>query len=104
MDRVFPGYGFAQHKGYGASSHAAAIAELGPCGIHRFSFRLVPSSAPPGTCVKFLKKRLTSAPTPEILERAATGIARVKGSLSENDIAELRKTYKVCKKRFGGKA
>ncbi|MBW6512487.1 MAG: ribonuclease HII [Desulfuromonadaceae bacterium] len=38
-DRRFPGYGFAQHKGYGSQQHLAAIAELGPCPIHRKTFR-----------------------------------------------------------------
>ncbi len=101
MDQVFPGYGFARHKGYGASLHAAAIARLGPCGIHRFSFRLVTSSAPSGTCMDILKKRLNCAPTPELLERAAAGIARVKESLTDGEIDELRALYTLCKKRFG---
>ena len=34
----FPGYGFAQHKGYGTAAHRAALAELGPSEVHRFSF------------------------------------------------------------------
>jgi len=34
----FPGYGFAQHKGYGTVSHRAAIARLGPSPIHRRTF------------------------------------------------------------------
>ncbi|MCU0783674.1 MAG: ribonuclease HII [Verrucomicrobia bacterium] len=34
----FPGYGFAEHKGYGTPQHLAAIAGLGPCAIHRRSF------------------------------------------------------------------
>jgi ribonuclease HII len=34
----FPGYGFAQHKGYGTASHRAAIARLGPSPIHRRTF------------------------------------------------------------------
>lgn len=37
-DRQFPGYGFAEHKGYGTPAHLAAIAANGPCGIHRKSF------------------------------------------------------------------
>jgi ribonuclease HII len=37
-DRVWPAYGFAEHKGYGTSAHLAAIAEHGPCEIHRRSF------------------------------------------------------------------
>lgn len=38
-DRQFPGYGFADHKGYGCASHLAAIAAHGPCAIHRQTFR-----------------------------------------------------------------
>jgi ribonuclease HII len=38
-DRQYPGYGFAGHKGYGCASHLAAIAALGPCPIHRRTFR-----------------------------------------------------------------
>jgi ribonuclease HII len=34
----YPGYGFAEHKGYGTPQHLAAIAKLGPCAIHRRSF------------------------------------------------------------------
>jgi ribonuclease HII len=39
FDRQYPGYGFAGHKGYGSAAHLAAIATLGPCEIHRKSFR-----------------------------------------------------------------
>jgi len=38
MDRQYPVYGFAGHKGYGTKSHCQAIAEYGPCPIHRRSF------------------------------------------------------------------
>ncbi|MFM1943152.1 MAG: hypothetical protein RI897_2134 [Verrucomicrobiota bacterium] len=37
-DTQYPGYGFAQHKGYGTATHLAAIQQLGPCPIHRLSF------------------------------------------------------------------
>jgi ribonuclease HII len=37
-DQQFPGYGFAEHKGYGTPQHLAAIAAKGPCAIHRMSF------------------------------------------------------------------
>ncbi len=40
-DRRYPGYGFASHKGYGAASHRRALARLGPCPLHRFSYRPV---------------------------------------------------------------
>ena len=45
---IHPGYGFEGHKGYGSAAHREAIAELGPCPIHRLSFRLTasPDDAP----------------------------------------------------------
>lgn len=39
MDSLFPGYGFAQHKGYGTTEHLSNIERLGPCQQHRRSFR-----------------------------------------------------------------
>ena len=38
MDRAYPGYGFAAHKGYGTARHREAVARLGPCPIHRRTF------------------------------------------------------------------
>jgi ribonuclease HII len=38
LDRDFPGYGFARHKGYGTAAHREALAQLGPCSIHRRSY------------------------------------------------------------------
>ena len=35
MDGVYPGYGFAAHKGYHAPVHVEALKALGPCAIHR---------------------------------------------------------------------
>lgn len=35
MDRLYPQYGFASHKGYGTPEHRAALARYGPCPIHR---------------------------------------------------------------------
>lgn len=37
----YPGYGFSAHKGYGAPAHLAALLQLGPCPIHRLSFKPV---------------------------------------------------------------
>lgn len=38
MDKVYPEYGFASHKGYGSASHIEAIKKYGLCPIHRRSF------------------------------------------------------------------
>ncbi len=41
MDRDFPGYGLARHKGYGSPEHLAALERLGPTPLHRKSFQPV---------------------------------------------------------------
>ena len=38
LDSVWPGYGFASHKGYGTPEHLEALERLGPCPLHRYSF------------------------------------------------------------------
>jgi ribonuclease HII len=38
MDGTFPGYGFAQHKGYGTEEHRDAVLRLGRCTQHRDAF------------------------------------------------------------------
>lgn len=40
LDEVYPGYGLAQHKGYGTADHYAALRRLGPSPCHRRSFNL----------------------------------------------------------------
>jgi ribonuclease HII len=41
FDEIYPGYGLARHKGYGTRQHFASLYRLGPCPIHRQSFRPV---------------------------------------------------------------
>ena len=38
MAQEYPGYGFEIHKGYGTKAHYQALAEKGPCPIHRMTF------------------------------------------------------------------
>lgn len=38
LDREYPGYGFAQHKGYPVKAHTAALGRLGACKMHRTTF------------------------------------------------------------------
>jgi ribonuclease HII len=45
LDARFPGYGFAQHKGYSTPEHFAALERLGPCCEHRRSFAPVLQSS-----------------------------------------------------------
>ena len=41
LDRDYPQYGFAANKGYGAARHRQALAEVGPCEVHRLTFKSV---------------------------------------------------------------
>ena len=45
LDREYPGYGLAQHKGYGCPAHLAALKRLGPTPLHRMSFHPVAQTA-----------------------------------------------------------
>lgn len=38
LDKQYPGYGFADHKGYGTKEHQQALQKLGNCPIHRLSY------------------------------------------------------------------
>ena len=41
LDRAYPGYGLARHKGYGTREHLACLCRLRPSPIHRQSFKPV---------------------------------------------------------------
>jgi ribonuclease HII len=45
MDSLYPGYGFRIHKGYPTRAHYTALNSLGPCPIHRKSFKGVLGNA-----------------------------------------------------------
>ena len=48
LDRDFPNYGFANHKGYGTQQHQASIRRFGRCALHRASYQFVQELA--GDC------------------------------------------------------
>ena len=41
LEKNFPGYGFARHKGYPTKEHLQALSKLGPCAAHRRTFKPV---------------------------------------------------------------
>ncbi len=45
LDEYYPGYGFANHKGYGTVQHLNALQKLGPSAIHRKTFKPVLESS-----------------------------------------------------------
>jgi ribonuclease HII len=44
LDKIYPGYGFSEHKGYATIVHREALIRLGPCPIHRRSYAPVAAS------------------------------------------------------------
>lgn len=46
LDKRWPGFGFAVHKGYGTREHYEALRRLGPCPQHRLTFRGVCEEKP----------------------------------------------------------
>jgi len=46
LEKKYPGYGLAQHKGYGTKLHFKRLAKIGPCLIHRKSFQPVFANLP----------------------------------------------------------
>jgi len=45
LDRVYLGYGLANHKGYGTREHLSCLCQLGPSHIHRQSFKPIKDAA-----------------------------------------------------------
>ena len=62
LDREYPGYGFAEHKGYPTPVHLAALEALGACPIHRRSF--APVARKLGLLRDFGQGELFPAPQP----------------------------------------
>jgi len=52
QDALYPGYGFARHKGYGTAQHLAALNALGPTPFHRKSFRPIRELPSPSTTLR----------------------------------------------------
>jgi len=57
---LFPDYGFDRHKGYGTRRHLQALQNLGPCRIHRLSFKPCHSYAPLPGVVHSIKAKCCS--------------------------------------------
>lgn len=104
MHERYPGYGFAGHKGYGCEAHVEAIRRLGPCSIHRFSYRTITEVSPPGAVREVLERRLRDAGTPEALERAANGIGRNGELIGGKTLDSLRGVYLECRNKLADRA
>ncbi len=97
MAETYPGYGFARHKGYGTPEHIAALTKLGPCDIHRRSFRIVLESTG-GFSLKYnqFRRGLRGSLTQSDLDAVASLIAADREKLDSYELSRLRGLYKRC--------
>lgn len=91
LDREYPGYGFAAHKGYGTPEHRDALKRMGPSAVHRMSFPVIAELR--GECSALfyeLRVRLFAAQTrPELSEVEAALRAR-EADLAAQEYKKLR--------------
>ena len=97
LDAKYPGYGFARHKGYGTPEHISALTRLGPCDVHRRSFRVV-LEAGGGMSELYgaFRSALLGADDEDRLERIAREIAVERERLAPYELSKLRGLYKRC--------
>ncbi|HUU27121.1 MAG TPA: ribonuclease HII [archaeon] len=99
FDRVYPGYGFARHKGYPTSDHFKALKEFGPCPIHRRSFTAVANCGEfPNQEWSFFYDGLSQASSLEELEVIAGGIRQIRHIFTRAELESLRRTYRRRRK------
>ena len=102
LDREYPGYGFAGHKGYATAEHRAALARLGPSPIHRQSFPVIHEMRGE-FCELFyaLKQQLYEAQTRAALVEVERALAANETDLPEKELNRLRLLVTRRWKSFG---
>ncbi|MCC7260893.1 MAG: ribonuclease HII [Candidatus Latescibacteria bacterium] len=98
----FPGYGFAGHKGYGSPQHLEALAALGPCVLHRYSFGPVARTRRASASFAVFREGLESCREGAELERFAHYIREGAGELLPGELEELRGLYRRRRQVLGG--
>lgn len=105
-DAAHPGYGFAEHKGYGTKYHRAALEVFGPTPLHRRTFLpVVETLFPdrPGPAPEFgeLWAALTGCRTPAELQDAWMTFPRVRDNLRACEIHLLTDAHARAVRRLG---
>lgn len=80
LDKVYPGYGIARHKGYGCPEHLAALVRLGPTPLHRQSFHGVGQSLLPFDAAH--------APATDLADEMADEVAEAEAEAAEDTPGE----------------
>ena len=105
LDKKYPGYGFASHKGYATPEHQRAIREFGPCPIHRRSFDYIRE-----LCGQYcelyysLKEKGYAATARDELARWESAVKAAAPSLSVNENKKLHLMAGRLWKRLSHKA
>jgi ribonuclease HII len=91
LDREYPGYGFAGHKGYPTPEHRDAVIRLGPSAVHRMSFPVIHELRGEFSIEFYeLKRQLEAAATREAMA-AFEELLRTRGpALEERECRKLR--------------
>jgi ribonuclease HII len=91
LDKTFPEYGFASHKGYDTPEHRAALERLGPCAVHRMSFAAIGEIC--GGCSALfyeLREGLNAARQRSALEAFERDLQSRLPALSESEARKLK--------------
>jgi ribonuclease HII len=91
LDREYPGYGFATHKGYGTAEHRDALVRLGPSAIHRMSFPVIHELQGEFSPLFYsLKGQLEMARAREALDAFESALREQAEQLAEHECRKLR--------------
>jgi ribonuclease HII len=91
LDREYPGYGFAAHKGYSTPEHRQALQRLGPSAVHRKSFPVMHELQGEYSALFYLlKTQLETARTRVALDELETALRIQANELAEQECKKLR--------------
>src|SRR4051812_22725185 len=91
LDREYPGYGFAAHKGYSTPEHRDALLRLGPSAIHRMSFPVIHELQGEFSPLFYtLKSQLEMARAREALDAFEGALRAQAAQLAEHECKKLR--------------
>ena len=97
LDEQYPGYGFAEHKGYGTAKHLDAVRRLGPCPQHRMSYPAIRElTGDAGSAFYELKQALDDAGSLRGLDDVR---GRIRAAAAELTAAEVRKLQALVGRR-----
>ena len=102
LDRQYPGYGFAGHKGYPTPEHRDAFMKLGPCAVHRMSFPVIHEMLGEYSPRFYeLRTQLFAATTREAMQAFEVGLKGRLDPLPEREAQKLRLIVTRRWKLFG---